>query len=528
MVAGVVLFAPFFASAQALTDLFAQDTQILSSCFDLKYNLGYRSRDTSTNGEVSDLQEFLVTNGYLSGDPTGYFGTATLVAVKKFQVAVGIGNTTTPGYGRVGPKSRAKIKVMTCGDTTVTKSLAPQRDPDNTLYEKVKCLFKSQTEQKCWPETPVILADSPFRNYGCSGVGSCLANVKGLEGTPITWWSSCGGSANTTIDGTNEYASFGDCSVIVSPTPTTTPSFPAGCRSTVGFSVTTRKRCIDNASVPSIRVLSPNGGETYTLESDMKVNWSVSNMPTGGYVVAQLEAEGGQFTLGTTYQQNGTDNYYLSAKNNIVPGNYKVRLHIAGIPENLSAMDSSDSYFRILGSTITTTVLTPTLTVVSSGGGTVSSSPAGINCGSGGITCIANFPANTQVALTASPKTGNSFTGWSGSCAGTGTTCYITMYSNSSVTPIFAPITESVASAPTLIFTATPSIVTAGQSAVLSWSSTNATSCTTYLQGTEQYPPQNFSLSGSEAGTFYETRTHIVTCTGPGGTITKSVTITVN
>ncbi len=58
------------------------------------------------------------------------------------------------------------------------------------------------------------------------------------------------------------------------------------------------------------------------------------------------------------------------------------------------------------------------------GAGTVTSSPAGINCGSD---CSENLIDGTSVKLTAKPTTGSSFTGWSGSgCSGT-STCTVTM-----------------------------------------------------------------------------------------------------
>ncbi len=66
------------------------------------------------------------------------------------------------------------------------------------------------------------------------------------------------------------------------------------------------------------------------------------------------------------------------------------------------------------------------LSVSKSGGGsgTVASSPAGIDCGA---TCSTTFASGTSVTLTATPATGSSFTGWSGSgCSGT-STCVVTM-----------------------------------------------------------------------------------------------------
>jgi uncharacterized repeat protein (TIGR02543 family) len=64
--------------------------------------------------------------------------------------------------------------------------------------------------------------------------------------------------------------------------------------------------------------------------------------------------------------------------------------------------------------------------------GNVASSPAGINCGSGGSMCSADFYGT--VTLTATPSTGYTFAGWTGDCSvcGTSTTCTITMDANKS------------------------------------------------------------------------------------------------
>jgi len=57
------------------------------------------------------------------------------------------------------------------------------------------------------------------------------------------------------------------------------------------------------------------------------------------------------------------------------------------------------------------------------GSGTITSTPAGINCGS---TCNATFPSGTAVTLTAAAAAGSAFVGWSGGCTGTATTCSVT------------------------------------------------------------------------------------------------------
>jgi DNA-binding beta-propeller fold protein YncE len=84
----------------------------------------------------------------------------------------------------------------------------------------------------------------------------------------------------------------------------------------------------------------------------------------------------------------------------------------------------------------------PTLTVAKSGtgSGVVTSSPAGVDCGT---TCSAQFSAGTPVTLTATADSGSSstFTGWSGGgCSGTGT-CNVTLNANTTVTAGFsAPV----------------------------------------------------------------------------------------
>ena len=76
-----------------------------------------------------------------------------------------------------------------------------------------------------------------------------------------------------------------------------------------------------------------------------------------------------------------------------------------------------------------------TVTAAGTGAGTVTSAPAGIDCGA---TCTANYDFGTVVTLTAAPSTGSTFAGWSGAgCTGTGT-CVVTVNAASTVTATFA------------------------------------------------------------------------------------------
>ncbi|NOT57246.1 MAG: hypothetical protein HOP18_21800 [Deltaproteobacteria bacterium] len=84
-----------------------------------------------------------------------------------------------------------------------------------------------------------------------------------------------------------------------------------------------------------------------------------------------------------------------------------------------------------------------TLTVTKVGTGTVTSSPAGISCGTD---CSEPYANNTVVALTATPATGFTFSAWSGSCTGTGA-CSVTLNAAKTVTVTFVatPTTGLVA-----------------------------------------------------------------------------------
>jgi phospholipase C len=102
--------------------------------------------------------------------------------------------------------------------------------------------------------------------------------------------------------------------------------------------------------------------------------------------------------------------------------------------------------------------VTMSVTMAGAGTGTVTSSPAGINCPA---TCSASFPQNTQVTLSETPATSDVFSGWSGGCTGNAT-CSIMLSAANSVTATFGPasasytMTVTLAGAGTGTVTSTP------------------------------------------------------------------------
>ena len=78
--------------------------------------------------------------------------------------------------------------------------------------------------------------------------------------------------------------------------------------------------------------------------------------------------------------------------------------------------------------------MTLTVRKTGSGTGTVTSNPAGINCGAD---CSQSYPANTTVTLMATADAGSVFAGWSGDCSGSNPNTTVVMNANKTCTATF-------------------------------------------------------------------------------------------
>ncbi len=74
------------------------------------------------------------------------------------------------------------------------------------------------------------------------------------------------------------------------------------------------------------------------------------------------------------------------------------------------------------------------VSVTGTGGGTVTSSPAGIHCGAD---CSARLPYGTTAVLTESPDSASGFGAWEGDCGGSSATCAVSVTSPVSVSARF-------------------------------------------------------------------------------------------
>jgi uncharacterized repeat protein (TIGR02543 family) len=84
-----------------------------------------------------------------------------------------------------------------------------------------------------------------------------------------------------------------------------------------------------------------------------------------------------------------------------------------------------------------TATFAPTLAVEVSGNGNVTGGSGAINCGNGASICSGGFAANATVTLVATAASGATFTGWTGACGGTATTCTVLMSQSKKVSATF-------------------------------------------------------------------------------------------
>ncbi len=143
------------------------------------------------------------------------------------------------------------------------------------------------------------------------------------------------------------------------------------------------------------------------------------------------------------------------------------------------------------GGTTPPTTTNYSLTVTLAGSGTVARNPAGTSCG----TNCTSYASGTSVTLTASPATGYTFSGWSGSgisCPGTGN-CIVSMTAARNVTATFSQFSASS-------YTLTVTVAGSGTVARNPTGTSCGTDCSSHSPGTlvtlTASPTTGYTFSG--------------------------------
>ena len=197
------------------------------------------------------------------------------------------------------------------------------------------------------------------------------------------------------------------------------------------------------ANDTSIAIRVDSSGDAYVTGYSLSTNFPTTTnafQPTSGgnwdATVLELNAAGSGYIYSTYLGGSGLDYSTSLALDSF--GNVYVTGGVAStnFPITSNAFQTtyaggSDDAFLSVISAVTTYPLT--VSIAGTGTGTVSSSPAGINCGT---ICSTTFASGT-VALTATAGAGSVFTGWSGACSGVGV-CNVNMNVAQAVTASFS------------------------------------------------------------------------------------------
>jgi hypothetical protein len=170
----------------------------------------------------------------------------------------------------------------------------------------------------------------------------------------------------------------------------------------------------------------------------------VSSAPVGAWVVSNPVSIVGptiDVPISVAYGEYSIDSGPFTSLQGVIRAGHTVTLRVLS---SSKAGTQTSVQLNVSGTTavfsVTTLATGNALSVVTggTGSGTVTSTPAGISCGS---TCSASFNTGSSVTLAATPGAGSTFSGWSGACSGSGT-CTVSMTSARTVTATFSGSTS--------------------------------------------------------------------------------------
>ena len=177
----------------------------------------------------------------------------------------------------------------------------------------------------------------------------------------------------------------------------------------------------------SLVISSPFQGEYWTVGQLKTITWDTAGI--SGNVKITLSRQGGKTTSFTETIADGVTNNGSYTWTVTGPASVNCVLKIEPLSDTTKGTTQGLFSIQTYGSS-------PSLIISKSGSGsgTVTSAPAGIDCGT---TCSNSFNSGASVTLTATSDAGSTFTGWGGACTGAGT-CQVTMDAVKSVTAAFA------------------------------------------------------------------------------------------
>jgi hypothetical protein len=234
-----------------------------------------------------------------------------------------------------------------------------------------------------------------------------FAPASGPVGTSVTInGANFTGATSVTFNGTSASFNVTSSTAIQATVPTGATTGPLGVTTPGGTATSTNNFTV--ASAPTI----------------------TSFTPTTGPVGTSVTINGTNFTGATLVTFNGTSTSFTVTLSTAIQATVPTGATTGplGVTTPGGTATSTNSFTVQVPLTVTKTGLI--------GNGTVTSSPAGINCGSA---CSALFDSGSVVTLTVRPNLLAIFTGWSGCDASSDRTCTVGMSGARTVTANFLP-----------------------------------------------------------------------------------------
>jgi hypothetical protein len=258
---------------------------------------------------------------------------------------------------------------------------------------------------------------------GCSGTGTCSVIMNQAHSVSATFtfplsvsrYNNGGGSVTSDPAGI-ECGTGGTCAVSfvngTQVTLTAMPNFNATFAGWTGCDIVSGTTC--TVTMTSVRNVAA------------RFQYPVNVANSGGGTVTGPGGMNCGSTCSVSYNYNDPVTLTATPAPNASLGSWSGCDSVSGNTCTVSATNA-----RTVSATFTFPL---SVTKTGAGTGTITSSPAGINCG---VVCSASYVNATLVTLTPTPSPGSSFAGWSGACTGTGA-CNVTLNTARSVSATFS------------------------------------------------------------------------------------------
>ena len=228
--------------------------------------------------------------------------------------------------------------------------------------------------------------------------------------------------------------------------------------------------------------------------------------PTDGTVVNSTP-----IVVTGTVSDSSASVYINNVPATVSNGSFQATINLSQGQNQIEAV-ATDQYGQTVSVNVNVQLECPTPTA------SLSASPSSINPGG---SAVLSWTSSNADSYSISPGVGSVSASGSVSVTPTQTTIYALTATGPGGTATSSATVTVIYPAPTVSLTASPQTIQAGQSATLTWSSTNADNVS-IDQGIG-----NIAASGSLTVTPMQTTTYTITATGPGGTVTSSASVTV-